>query len=149
VKNRWFVWLLFAILSVSLAACGTPRKSAFSPRAKFGATHESYLNLLRWREFRSAAVYYTEPRREKYLSKVQDVEEFQVTEAELVKTDYLEETREMDTEVVVKYYLLSSPRVRSLELKQRWAYFPGSGFESGQWFITTPFTGFPVDSDSP
>lgn len=147
--KKLFCNFLSVGLLVVLAGCSLPQQASVLPQERFADTHAAYLKLLRWREFPALAGFYTEPRRDGYLARVRGLEEFQVVDAELVRADFREATREMETDVEIKYYLLSSPTVRTMQLKQRWSYFPGDALSVGQWFITSQFEGFPGGSPPP
>jgi hypothetical protein len=137
-KRCWCLgFLLFCLVGCALSS------QVVSPENQFLKTQDDFMQRLRWRDYQGAAKHFTEPLQAGFLQQFRRPEDLNVTDVRLESAKYLADQEQMETVVVVEYFLLPSATLKTFRLEQQWAYFRDHKNLPGEWRITSLFPEFP------
>lgn len=123
-----------AVFLLLLTGCAAVHPSGESLHA---ASHD-FLLRLRWQDYPGAARHLAEEERGAFLGRFLHLGDLRITDVRLDGVDLSPEGDRAVSHVTVEYYLLPSPVVKTLPLRQEWVRHPSAG-----WQIVTPVPPFP------
>lgn len=126
--------LLAAMIPFLLTACGTLKKINIG--GEFEKSSRSYMQLVRWREFESAAVTYVDPPLlQEYRKRVNDAGEVKVADYRVRAMECDPVKGKATVRVDLDYYRPPSTRVFTVEDVQKWSYDEENGRQ--EWRLKT------------
>jgi len=113
--------LLAAMFPLLLVGCSTLKNINIG--GEFEKSSRSYLQLVRWQEFESAAVtYVSPPLQEAYRERIKAAGEVKVADYRVKMMECDPVKGEATVKVEFDYYRPPSTRVRTIEDLQKWSY---------------------------
>jgi len=118
--------LLTAMLTLPLVACTTLRNINIG--GEFEKSSRSYIQLVRWQEFESAAVTYVNPPlQEAYRQRIKEAGEVKVADYRVKMMECDPAKGEATAKVEFDYYRPPSTRVLTVVDVQKWSYEDENG----------------------
>ncbi|HEY6871317.1 MAG TPA: hypothetical protein VI298_01190 [Geobacteraceae bacterium] len=118
--------LLAVVIPLLLTSCTTLRNINIG--GEFEKSSRSYLQLVRWQEFESAAVtYVSPPLREAYRERIKAAGEVKVADYRVKVVECDPVKGEATAKVEFDYYRPPSTRVLTVEDVQKWSYEDENG----------------------
>ena len=140
MRRRCFQVLLVLAFMGSLAAC------SMAPKVSDDLTPAVYdfAQRLRWNDYSGASRYFdTEENRQEFLQTFTGMQDLQITDVVVESIDFAEDRRSASTSMVLEYFLLPSPVVKTYRFSLQWAYLGLKPNSSESWLVSSRFPSFP------
>lgn len=134
--------MVATLLALILAGCALTDK-VVTPENQFVRVQDDFMQRLRWKDYQGAARHFSEANREAFLQQFRQADDLNVTDVRLESLEYQAENQQMQTEIVIEYFLLPSATVKTFRVEQQWHYFHDEQSATGEWRITSHFPAFP------
>ena len=136
--KKFFPLLVFLLL-ILLSGCA--QKVDLGPG--YQRMSKDFLQAMRWQDFQGAAAYLEDGARQQLLASFNDSKNLHIVDAEY---RYSRLNRKMGTaasELILKYYLLPSTRVKDWVWKIDWVLLPVDTKQRGTWQVQSAPPTFP------
>ena len=131
------------VLALLLSGCATLSNLGESDRGRLVTASNSYNRMLRWKELDMACgAFVEESGRRKCVDRAAALKDVQVTDVRTRNIEYSPAADEATVHAEIEYYLLPSPRVKTLTDVQQWKLVGPE--ERKVWVIRSSFPDFPV-----
>lgn len=132
--------ILMVLLSLLLLT-GCARKIDFGPG--YDNLSQSFLQAMRWKDFQGAAAYLKDGDQQKLLDSFDKFEDLHIVDAEYQYSRLNKKAGTAESELILKYYLLPSTRIKNWEWKIDWALIPIDTKQRGTWQVQNAPPTFP------
>lgn len=128
-------FLLFLILP------GCAKKVDLGPG--YEKTSKQFLQAMRWQDFQGASGFLKEEDRQKLLDSFEELKDLHIVEADYRFSRLDEKEGTAESELILKYYLLPSTRVKDWSWKVDWVLIPADTKQRGTWQVQQSPPAFP------
>lgn len=137
-KDNMRILFISLLVTAALVSCATPEKSG---REDFDKTFMNYNEFVRWHRFEDASLFTAGAISEKYKERLEMAKSVKVVDYRVLNVNFDEKRKEAEVRIEMDYYTLSSPKLRTVVDKQRWAYEGEEG--KGEWRLMSLLPEFP------
>ena len=136
--TKFFLPLVFTLI---VLAGGCARKIDLGPG--YDWMSKDFRQAMRWKDFQGAAAYLDEGARQQFLASFSESEDLNIVDAEYRYSRLNKQNGTAESELVLKYYLLPSTRIKDWVWKIDWALIPADTKQRGSWQVQGTPPAFP------